>query len=141
MTWITAALVAAGAVFGGLNTLYAAFSSRIREMATLQAVGFKRPALLLSLLQESLLATMLGTLLAAAFVLWFADGITVPFSIGTFVIDISPSVLGIGLVGQAFASGEQTFHDLESALELVVGALEGGLWIETELAGQIGGRQ
>jgi putative ABC transport system permease protein len=99
MTWVTAALVAAGAVFGGLNTLYAAFSSRIREMATLQAVGFKRPALLLSLLQESLFATMLGALLAALFALLFADGATVPFSIGTFVIDISPSVLGIGLVG------------------------------------------
>jgi putative ABC transport system permease protein len=42
MTWVTAALVAAGAVFGGLNTLYAAFSARVREMATLQAVGFKR---------------------------------------------------------------------------------------------------
>lgn len=99
MTWVTAALVAAGAVFGGLNTLYAAFSARIREMATLQAVGFKRPALLLSLLQESLLATMLGAIIAAAFALWVADGITVPFSIGTFVIDISPSVLGIGLLG------------------------------------------
>ncbi len=99
MTWVTAALVAAGAVFGGLNTLYAAFSARVREMATLQAVGFKRPALLLSLLQESLLATMLGALLAAAFALWVADGFTVPFSIGTFVIDISPSVLGVGLLG------------------------------------------
>ena len=99
MTWVTAALVAAGAVFGGLNTLYAAFSSRICEMATLQSIGFKRPALLLSLLQESLFATMLGALVAAAFALWIADGITVPFSIGTFVIDISPSVLGIGLIG------------------------------------------
>lgn len=99
MTWVTAALVAAGAVFGGLNTLYAAFSSRIREMATLQAVGFKRSALLISLLQESLLATVIGALLAAGFALWIADGITVPFSIGTFVIDISPSVLGIGLIG------------------------------------------
>jgi len=99
MTWVTAALVAAGAVFGGLNTLYAAFSARIREMATLQAVGFKRPALLVSLLQESLLATMLGALLAAIFALTVADGLTIPFSIGTFVIDISPSVLGLGLVG------------------------------------------
>lgn len=99
MTWVTAALVAAGAVFGGLNTLYAAFSARVREMATLQAIGFKRPAILLSLLQESLLATMLGALAAAAFALWVADGFAVPFSIGTFVIDISPKVLGLGLLG------------------------------------------
>ena len=99
MTWITAALVAAGAVFAGLNTLYAAFSARIREMATLQAVGFKRPALLLSLLQESLLASFLGAVVAGLIALLFADGITVPFSIVTFVIDISPSVLGVGLIG------------------------------------------
>jgi putative ABC transport system permease protein len=99
MTWITAILVALGAVFGGLNTLYAAFSARIREMATLQAVGFRRPALLFSLLTESLLATLLGALLATLLALTLADGITVPFSIGTFVIDISPSVLAVGLVG------------------------------------------
>ncbi len=99
MTWVTAALVAAGAVFGGLNVLYAAFSARIRELATLQAVGFKRPALLLSLLQESLLVTMIGALVAAMLALTVADGLAVLFSIGTFVIDISPSVLGIGLAG------------------------------------------
>ncbi len=99
MTWVTAILVAAGAIFGGLNTLYAAFSARIREMATLQAIGFKRPALLLSLLQESLLATMIGAFVAAFFALAVADGLTIPFSIGTFVIDISPGVLGIGLLG------------------------------------------
>jgi len=40
MTWITAGLIAAGALFGGINTLYAAFASRVREMATLQAIGF-----------------------------------------------------------------------------------------------------
>ena len=48
MTWVTAALVAAGAIFGGLNTLYAAFASRIREMATLQSIGFTRGATTLS---------------------------------------------------------------------------------------------
>ena len=57
---ITAALVAAGALFGGLNTLYAAFASRIREMASLQCIGYTRRALLLSLIQESLLATLSG---------------------------------------------------------------------------------
>ncbi len=99
MTWVTAILVAAGAVFGGLNTLYAALSARIREMATLQAIGFARLALLVSLLQEALLAALIGTFLAATVALVFANGITVPFSIGTFTIDISPKVLGIGMIG------------------------------------------
>lgn len=98
MTWVTAALVAAGALFGGLNTLYAAFASRIREMATLQAIGYTRMALLLSLIQESLLATLTGTLLAFLGAYFFLDGLTVPFSIGTFTLQLTPSVIGTGLM-------------------------------------------
>ena len=98
MTWLTAGLIGAGAVFGGLNMLYAAFASRIRELATLQAVGFKRRAILLSLVQESLLATLLGTLLASVLAVLFLEGITVPFSIGTFKLLLPLPVLGLGLL-------------------------------------------
>ncbi len=97
MTWLTAALVGAGAVFGGLNVLYAAFASRIRELATLQAVGFRRPAILLSLVQESLLATLLGTLVATILAVSLLEGVTVPFSIGTFQLLLPLPVLGLGL--------------------------------------------
>jgi putative ABC transport system permease protein len=97
MTWLTAALVAAGAVFGGLNTLYAAFASRIREMGTLQAVGFARPALLASLIQESVLATLTGTLLATIAGVFLLDGFTIPFSVGTFTLSITPTVLIVGI--------------------------------------------
>ena len=97
MTWLTAALVAAGAVFGGLNTLYAAFASRIREMGTLQAIGYGRPALLASLLQESVLATLTGTLLATVLASLLLDGFTVPFAVGTFTLELSPPVLLAGL--------------------------------------------
>ncbi|MCP5536179.1 MAG: FtsX-like permease family protein [Akkermansiaceae bacterium] len=98
MTWITAALVSAGAIFGGLNTLYAAFASRIREMATLQSIGYTRLALLASLIQESLLATLTGTLVAFLAAYFLLDGKTVPFSIGTFTLTLSPAVIGTGLV-------------------------------------------
>ena len=98
MTWITAGLVAAGAVFGGFNTLYAAFSSRIRELATLQAIGFGRGAVFLSLVQESLIACLAGTLLASVVALLLLDGRTIPFSIGAFTVTISPQVAVSGLV-------------------------------------------
>jgi putative ABC transport system permease protein len=98
MTWITAALVAAGAIFGGLNTLYAAFASRIRELATLQAIGFSRGAILVSLIQESLLASLAGTLVASALALVLLDGRTVPFSIGTFTIIITPGIAAGGII-------------------------------------------
>lgn len=98
MTWLTAGLVAAGAIFGGFNTLYAAFASRIRELATLQAIGFGRFAIFLSLVQESLVASLTGTLLASAAALLLFDGMTIPFSIGAFTIGITPGVALIGLM-------------------------------------------
>lgn len=98
MTWLTAGLVAAGAIFGGFNTLYAAFASRIRELATLQAIGFGRVAIFFSLMQESLVACLTGTLLASALALWLLDGMTLPFSIGAFTVVITPGVSLIGLV-------------------------------------------
>lgn len=98
MTWVTAALVAAGAVFGGLNTLYAAFAARITEMATLQSIGYTRTALFFSLIQESLLATLTGTLVAFVTAYFVLDGLTVPFSIGTFTLTLSPLVIMVGLV-------------------------------------------
>ena len=98
MTWLTAGLVAAGAIFGGLNTLYAAFASRIREMATLQAIGYNRKALLVSLLQESLLATLTGTLLAFLLAYFLIEGRTVSLSVGTFSLVLTPAIILVGLV-------------------------------------------
>ena len=78
--------------------LYAAFASRIRELGTLQAVGFTRSAILISLIQESLLATLLGTLIASYVAIGFLEGIPVNFSIGAFRLGLPLEVLGIGLL-------------------------------------------
>jgi putative ABC transport system permease protein len=102
MTWITAALIGTGAVFGGINTLYAAFASRVREMATLQAIGFGRGSLLASLVQESVLACLLGALLGSLVAVLFLDGITMAFSIGTFTLEIGPEVAIAGILTGLF---------------------------------------
>lgn len=97
MVWITAGLIAAGALFGGINTLYAAFATRVREMGTLQAIGFGRATLLWSLIQESTLACLTGALLASAAAILLLDGRTVPFSIGAFTVEIGPSAALAGI--------------------------------------------
>lgn len=102
MTWITASLIIAGALFGGMNTLYAAFSSRVREMATLQAIGFGRGSLLLSLLQESILACLTGTLLASIIAVALLNGRTIPFSIGAFTMEIGPDIALTGILTGLF---------------------------------------
>jgi putative ABC transport system permease protein len=98
MVWITAGLIAAGALFGGINTLYAAFASRVREMATLQSIGFGRGALLASLVQESTLACLTGALLASVIAVALLDGRTIPFSIGAFTLDVGPGVAITGVL-------------------------------------------
>ncbi|MCM8532953.1 MAG: FtsX-like permease family protein [Lentisphaeraceae bacterium] len=64
MAWITAILISAGALFGGLNTFYAAIESRSKELATLQSIGYSRLKLFLSLYGESLLIHTFSLLLA-----------------------------------------------------------------------------
>lgn len=98
MTWTTAALIAAAAVFGGFNTLYAAFASRVREIATLQAIGFRRVAIVVSFIQESLMTSLLGSLVGAiAAVAVLADRV-VYLSAGAFRLGFGPETLFAGLI-------------------------------------------
>ncbi len=53
-------LMAIGAVFGALNTMYSAVSERTREIATLRALGFKSGPVVLSVLAESLVLALVG---------------------------------------------------------------------------------
>lgn len=97
MVWATAGLVALGGLFGGLNTLYAAFASRVREMATLQTLGYSRGAILVSLVQESLLMAVIGGLAAAAAAVLLLDGMAVRISMGAFGLAIDAPALLSGL--------------------------------------------
>ena len=99
MVWATAVLIASGGVLGGLNTMYAAFASRVREVGALQAMGFARRAIVVSLVQESLVASAAGALLAAGLGLLLLDGLTVPFSAGVFGLVVDAPVLATGLAG------------------------------------------
>jgi ABC-type antimicrobial peptide transport system permease subunit len=77
--------------------MYAAFASRVREMGSLQAIGFPRYAVVFSLMQESILATSSGSLVAAALALLLLNGLTVRFSMGVFGLVIDSPVLLAGL--------------------------------------------
>ncbi|HLL88420.1 MAG TPA: ABC transporter permease, partial [Tepidisphaeraceae bacterium] len=98
MAWVTAALIASGGVLGGLNTMYAAFASRVREVGALQAIGFSRRAIVLSLVQESVLVAAAGALLAAGVAVALLDGLTVQFSAGVFGLRVDAPVLAGGLL-------------------------------------------
>jgi putative ABC transport system permease protein len=67
-----AALMALGALFGALNTMYSAVAARTREIATLRALGFGASPVIFSVLIESLtLAFLAGAFGALAAYLAF----------------------------------------------------------------------
>ncbi len=98
MIIVTASLIGLGAVMGGLNTLYAAFAARVREFGTLQVLGYRRSAVVGSLLQESLLANAVGALIAACIGLAVFDGIAIRYSMGAFGLVVDGKVLTTGLL-------------------------------------------
>jgi putative ABC transport system permease protein len=99
MILITAALIATGGILGGLNTMYAAFAARVREVGMLQALGYTRAAIVLNLTQESVFSAACGALIGALLGLVLLDGLAVRFSMGAFALSIDPPVLLIGLLG------------------------------------------
>ena len=102
MTWVTALLVAVSAVFGGINTLYAAFASRVREIATLQAIGFGRLAVLVSFIQESMVAAAVGTLLGALASAALYSERVVSLGGSAFRMSVEPGTLYVGLIAGLF---------------------------------------
>ena len=68
-----AVIMAIGAIFGALNSMYAAVATRSREIATLRAVGFRGTPVVVSVLLETMLLALAGGVLGA-FVAWAVFG-------------------------------------------------------------------
>jgi len=66
---IVAFIMAIGAVFGALNTMYSAVAERGREIATMRAVGFSAWNVILSFLFEALLISIIGGIIGCVVVL------------------------------------------------------------------------
>ncbi len=104
MVWVTALLITSGAVFGGLNTMYAAFISRRQELATLQAVGYGRWSLLLTMWQESIFLNLLSALVALTLAIVFLNGFEIAFASGVFALQIDNVSIGLAMLSAGIIS-------------------------------------
>ncbi len=101
---LIAILMAMGAVFGALNTMYTAVSARTREIATLRALGFRAGPVVISVLFESMLLAAAGGILGGALAYFAFDGFRTAtlnwasFSQVTFAFDVTPGLMVQGLV-------------------------------------------
>lgn len=72
-----AVIMAIGAMFGALNTMYSAVAARGLEIATLRAIGFGAFPVLFGVMIESLLLSLLGGAIGASLAWLFFNGHTV----------------------------------------------------------------
>jgi putative ABC transport system permease protein len=97
-------LMAIGAVFGALNSMYSSVSARGTEIATLRALGFGPIAVLVSTIIESTLLALVGGLLGGAAAYLVFNGFRVStlngnsFSQVVFDFAVTGELIGQGLI-------------------------------------------
>jgi putative ABC transport system permease protein len=102
---VVGAIMAMGALFGALNTMYSAVSARAVEIATLRAIGFSSAPLAISILVEAQLLSLLGAGVGAgiAWILFNGDEFSTggPFGQVALRLHVGPGLILIGVLWAA----------------------------------------
>ena len=101
--FLVAAVMAVGAVFAALNTMYSAVAARSSEIGTLKALGFGPGSIVASFLAESMIIALAGGALGCLAALPF-NGFTTgtmnwaSFSYLAFSFRVTPAIVASGII-------------------------------------------
>jgi putative ABC transport system permease protein len=98
IAYMIGGIMALGAIFGALNTMYAAVAARAREIATLRALGFGAMPVVLSVMSETLILCLAGALIGAGVASALFDGNQKAVSSNVFNLTISPGLILTGII-------------------------------------------
>ena len=98
-----AIIMAIGAMFGALNSMYSAVAARGLEIATLRAIGFGALPVLLSVMIEALLLALIGGIIGASLAWLFFNGHSVStlggaFAQVVFQLTVTPTLIATGVI-------------------------------------------
>ena len=102
--WTLAIMMGIAALFAALNTLYNAVQQRVREIATLRALGFGGFPVMFSVLIEALILGAVGGLIGGVLAWVFLNGMTsstmnwASFSQMTFAFTVTPGLMLTGII-------------------------------------------
>ena len=99
---VVGAIMAIGAVFGALNTMFATVATRAREIATLRAIGFRSVPVVVAVMLETMLLALVGGLIGGLLAWLIFNGYTASTIAGgvgqlTFEFKVTPAVMWTGL--------------------------------------------
>jgi putative ABC transport system permease protein len=100
---VVTVIMALGATFAALNTMYAAVGTRAREIATLRAIGFGGFPVVVSIMLEALVLALAGGLLGAAIAYLLFNNVAVStlgsnFTQVMFSFAVTPALVWQGLL-------------------------------------------
>jgi len=122
--YIVGTVMAIGALFGCLNTMYSAVSTRGREIATLRALGYGAFPVAVSVILEAVVLSMTGALIGAAIAWALYDGKQDLFGNSVFHLSVSPAQIELGVIwAVAVALLGGIFPSIRAARRPVVEAL------------------
>jgi putative ABC transport system permease protein len=98
VAYLVGAVMAAGAIFAALNTLYSAVDARRREIATLRAIGFGGLAVLASVVGEAVALAIPGAVLGALLAWAVFNGHQAEVAGVPYNLVVSPGLLVFGLI-------------------------------------------
>jgi putative ABC transport system permease protein len=102
--WVFAVMMGLAAIFAAVNTMFNAVASRVREIATLRAMGFGAAPVVFSVLVEALLLGAAGGLLGGVLALVFLNGMQSStmnfqtFSQITYAFTVTPQLMVTGII-------------------------------------------
>jgi len=102
--WTLAIMMGIAALFAALNTLYNAVANRVREIATLRALGFGGFPVVVSVLVEAMILGAVGGLIGGVLALVFLNGMHsstmnwASFSQMTFAFTVTPQLMITGII-------------------------------------------
>jgi putative ABC transport system permease protein len=104
VAYVVGGIMAVGAIFGALNTMYSAVSTRSREIATLRAIGFGPVPVVISVFVEALLLALIGGAIGALIAWLLFNGHSVDTLGGGFggqlIFDlaVTPALVTLGII-------------------------------------------
>ena len=90
-------IMAVGALFGCVNTMYVAVAARSREIATLRALGFSAFPVAMSVILEAMMLAAIGAAIGAAIAWALYNGRQDSFGNAVFILTVSPALVGLGI--------------------------------------------
>jgi putative ABC transport system permease protein len=101
---VVGSIMAIGAIFGALNTMFAAVAARAREIATLRAIGFRGLPVVVAVMLETMLLALLGGIIGGLLAWLVFNGYSAStLAAGTvgklsFELKVSAELLWVGLL-------------------------------------------